>query len=36
MIYQEFCVHNGSNYQIHEEDKIVSMDFRMLNNIGTN
>jgi hypothetical protein len=33
MFHQEFCVHNGSNYQTHEEDKIIFVDFRMLDNM---
>jgi hypothetical protein len=34
MFYQEFCIHNGPNYQTHEEDKEIFVDFKMLGSMG--
>jgi hypothetical protein len=36
MFHQEFYIHNGPNYQTHEENRINFVDFRMLGNMGAN
>jgi hypothetical protein len=34
MFHQEFCIHNGPNYQTHKENKIIYVDFKVLGNMG--
>ncbi len=34
MLHQEFCIHNDLNYQTHEEDIIVFVNFKVLRSIG--